>query len=81
MDQELQVRVGSLAVPLTSTIIGALQKARNITSLYTHQVNAIDALQKGKNVIVSTSTASGKSIIYQVRLKPLILMKCVTHAN
>lgn len=34
--------------------------------LYLHQVLAIRALSRGKNVIVSTGTASGKSVIYQV---------------
>jgi DEAD/DEAH box helicase domain-containing protein len=44
----------------------ALKDTRNIRMLYSHQVSALRALAKGKNVIVSTSTASGKSVIYQV---------------
>ena len=52
--------------PLSDTIVQALRDARKIHSLYTHQVAAINALDRGKNVIVSTSTASGKSVIYQV---------------
>ena len=55
--------------PLSETIEQALRDARKICSLYTHQVAAINALARGKNVIVSTSTASGKSVIYQVRKK------------
>lgn len=54
--------------PLSATISQALTESRKITSLYTHQVAAIHALSEGKNVIVSTSTASGKSVIYQVIL-------------
>ncbi|KAK0448318.1 P-loop containing nucleoside triphosphate hydrolase protein [Desarmillaria tabescens] len=54
--------------PLSSTIQLALKDSRNITSLYSHQVTAINAIGHGKNVIVSTSTASGKSVIYQVPL-------------
>ncbi|KAI0781100.1 DEAD/H helicase [Trametes elegans] len=52
--------------PLPDTIAQALRDSRGITSLYTHQVAAISALRQKKNVIVSTSTASGKSVIYQV---------------
>ena len=56
----------TLVPPLSETISQALRDSRKITSLYTHQVAAINALGQGKNVIVSTSTASGKSVIYQV---------------
>lgn len=54
--------------PLSETIMKALQDSRKITSLYSHQAAAIDAIARGKNVIVSTSTASGKSVIYQVHI-------------
>ncbi|KAG7452861.1 P-loop containing nucleoside triphosphate hydrolase protein [Guyanagaster necrorhizus] len=57
-----------LDVPLSSTIQVALKDSRNITNLYSHQVTAINAIGKGRNAIVSTSTASGKSVIYQVPL-------------
>lgn len=52
--------------PLSDAISLALRDSRKIESLYTHQVAAIRALSEWKNVIVSTSTASGKSVIYQV---------------
>ncbi|KAG8891410.1 hypothetical protein FRC00_013714, partial [Tulasnella sp. 408] len=42
-----------------------------VTKLYGHQAKAINALGEGKHVIVSTGTASGKSVIYQV---PLLTM-------
>jgi DEAD/DEAH box helicase domain-containing protein len=57
---------GTLHPPLSDTILQALRDARNITALYTHQVAAISAISNRKHVIVSTSTASGKSVIYQV---------------
>lgn len=60
------VDVGTPDPPLSDTILMALRDARKITKLYTHQANAIAALSQGKSVIVSTSTASGKSVIYQV---------------
>jgi DEAD/DEAH box helicase domain-containing protein len=37
-----------------------------IDALYMHQVSATDAVRMGKNVIVSTPTASGKSLIYNL---------------
>ncbi|KAG6909832.1 hypothetical protein DXG01_015105 [Tephrocybe rancida] len=56
----------TLEPPLSTPISQALLDSRKITSLYSHQVAAIQALAQGKHVIVSTSTASGKSVIYQV---------------
>ncbi len=41
-------------------------KHLGIEMLYQHQVSATDAVRKGKNVIVSTPTASGKSLIYNL---------------
>ncbi|KAI0336366.1 DEAD/H helicase [Cubamyces sp. BRFM 1775] len=61
-------QTATLDPPLSEAISQALRDSRKITSLYTHQVAAIHALRQGKNVIVSTSTASGKSVIYQVPL-------------
>jgi DEAD/DEAH box helicase domain-containing protein len=37
-----------------------------IEALYLHQVNATDAVRRGENIIVSTPTASGKSLIYNL---------------
>lgn len=51
---------------LTPTIAQALLGTRGIKSFYAHQAAAILALSRGKHVVVSTSTASGKSLIYQV---------------
>ncbi len=46
--------------------MNALKHSRKIAEFYIHQTAAIDAIRQGKHVIVSTSTASGKSVIYQV---------------
>ncbi len=35
-------------------------------TLYSHQRKALDLLGKGKNVIITTPTASGKSLVYQI---------------
>ncbi|KAI6043047.1 P-loop containing nucleoside triphosphate hydrolase protein [Pisolithus marmoratus] len=52
--------------PSLQSIRQALRDSRKITSFYTHQAAAINAVCDKKHVIVSTSTASGKSVIYQV---------------
>lgn len=61
-------RLGSPNPPISDEICTALRMARGINTLYLHQSQAIDALYQHKHVIVSTSTASGKSVIYQVPL-------------
>lgn len=50
----------------SQSIQEALLAARNINTFYSHQALAINAVYNGKSVIVSTSTASGKSVVYQV---------------
>ncbi|KAG1351765.1 hypothetical protein G6F62_002886 [Rhizopus arrhizus] len=50
---------------LPKEIVCALEK-KGISNLYIHQANAIKGIREGKHVIVSTSTASGKSLIYQI---------------
>lgn len=62
----LKKNLGILDKPLSTAVANAIQSARNITDLYSHQAAAINAIDKSSNVIVSTRTASGKSIIYQV---------------
>ncbi|TKA80079.1 hypothetical protein B0A55_02473 [Friedmanniomyces simplex] len=61
-----QAVYGELAFPLSQDLINALYNTRHIESLYSHQAEAINALHEGHNVIVSTSTSSGKSLIYQI---------------
>jgi len=56
---------GPLEKPLPDVLVAALKKA-GIENLYTHQVAAVDCVREGKNVIVSTPTASGKSLIYNL---------------
>ncbi|KAJ5907590.1 hypothetical protein N7495_000272 [Penicillium taxi] len=51
---------------LSQDLVNALYNSRGITELYSHQAEAINYLYEGHNVIVSTSTSSGKSLIYQI---------------
>jgi DEAD/DEAH box helicase domain-containing protein len=57
---------GDLSFQLSQGLVNALYNTRGITQLYSHQAEAINHLYNGHNVIVSTSTSSGKSLIYQV---------------
>jgi DEAD/DEAH box helicase domain-containing protein len=57
---------GDLNFLMSQHLVNALYTARNITRLYSHQADAINNLHDGHNVIVSTSTSSGKSLIYQI---------------
>ena len=57
---------GDLDTELSPNIMDALYGTKKITQLYAHQAEAINHLSQGRNVIVSTSTSSGKSLIYQL---------------
>lgn len=52
-----------------------LLKAQGITNLYYHQTLALEDIQKGKNVLVTTDTASGKSLIYNLAFLKTFLHK------
>ncbi len=49
--------------PLVESLQNCL-KEHDMASLYTHQVEAINNARQGRNVIVVTSSASGKSLCY-----------------
>ena len=57
---------GDLNFLLSQDLVNALYNTKNITQLYAHQAEAINNLHAGHHVIVSTSTSSGKSLIYQL---------------
>jgi len=46
--------------------VRSLLRRQNIHELYTHQAAAIDAIDAGGDVVVVTSTASGKSLCYNL---------------
>ncbi len=74
-----QAKYGRLAKPLPETLAGAL-KTSGISQLYTHQVDAIDAIREGHNVVVTTSTASGKTLCYNLPVLEAILNDWRTRA-
>lgn len=57
---------GDLKFQLSQNLVNALYHVKSITQLYSHQAEAINNLYDGNNVIISTSTSSGKSLIYQL---------------
>ncbi|KAI1499353.1 hypothetical protein F5X99DRAFT_286507 [Biscogniauxia marginata] len=57
---------GELDFLLSQDMVNALYNAKGITQFYAHQAEAINSLHAGENVVVSTSTSSGKSLIYQL---------------
>ncbi|KAI2614122.1 P-loop containing nucleoside triphosphate hydrolase protein, partial [Hypoxylon fragiforme] len=57
---------GDLDFLLSQDMVNALYNAKGITQFYAHQAEAINSLHAGHHVVVSTSTSSGKSLIYQL---------------
>ncbi|KAH7137114.1 hypothetical protein B0J13DRAFT_448863 [Dactylonectria estremocensis] len=57
---------GDLQFLLSQDLVNALYNAKGITQFFAHQSEALNSLYEGKNVVVSTSTSSGKSLIYQL---------------
>ena len=63
---------GELAQPLHASLQRAVE-AQGLWPLYSHQAEAVNALQRGENVIVATPAASGKSLCYQASALDSIL--------
>lgn len=57
---------GDLTFLLSQNLVNALYNAKGITQFYAHQAEALNNLDEGQNVVVATSTSSGKSLIYQL---------------
>lgn len=64
--QAQPARYGELSKQLSQDMVNALYNSKNISQFFTHQADAINNLWEGHNVIVATSTSSGKSLIYQL---------------
>ncbi|KAK2027668.1 DEAD/DEAH box helicase [Colletotrichum zoysiae] len=57
---------GDLNFLLSQDLVNALYNSKGITQFFAHQTEAINGLLEGQHVVVSTSTSSGKSLIYQL---------------
>ena len=60
--------------------IQAVLSHLGIDRLYNHQVQALDFIRSGKNIVTATPTASGKSLIYNIPVIESILLDPGSHA-
>ncbi len=59
---------GGLAPPVEAAL-----KAQGIQQLYCHQADAIHRVRRGRNVVIVTATASGKTLCYNVPVMETLL--------
>jgi DEAD/DEAH box helicase domain-containing protein len=60
--------------------LGSLLEGRGIARLYSHQRRAVDLVRAGKNVVVVTPTASGKTLCYNLPVFTSLLEEPETRA-
>src|SRR4030043_1432656 len=77
--QPREARTADLDRPLSPALQARLDK-KWITSLYTHQAEAINNTRQGKNVMVATSSASGKSLCYNIAVAETLLSEAGSRA-
>ncbi len=67
-DRTLPATAGSFAPlpPSLSPALAAALRARGVDRLYAHQAQAYEAARRGRHVVVSTPTASGKSLCFHL---------------
>ncbi|MBW7996492.1 MAG: DEAD/DEAH box helicase, partial [Candidatus Glassbacteria bacterium] len=70
---------GELVPPLPEILAHALEQT-GVTRLYSHQAEAVDAVRCGENVVVSTPTASGKTLIYNLPVLEACIRDSATRA-
>jgi len=67
-----EANCAQLDKPLTSSLQNCLNE-HGLLPLYTHQAEAVNNARQGKNVIVATSSASGKTLCYNIAVLEAIL--------
>jgi DEAD/DEAH box helicase domain-containing protein len=55
-------------------------KSHNIQALYSHQATAWDCIRQGKNIIISTGTATGKTLCYNLPVIDCLFRDHSSHA-
>jgi DEAD/DEAH box helicase domain-containing protein len=60
-----EAQYGELMLPINPRLNAVLQ-TQGIEKLYSHQVNAIDSIRNGNDIVIVTSTASGKTLCYNI---------------
>jgi len=71
--EELRAREARYAEITLDPRLQAALARRGISRLYTHQAEAISHVREGKNVVVVTGTASGKTLCYWVPIAESLL--------
>ncbi|EDO18886.1 hypothetical protein Kpol_1023p55 [Vanderwaltozyma polyspora DSM 70294] len=69
--EERDASYADLDFSLSPEVYQAIEHDR----FYSHQADAVNAIHHGQNVIITTSTSSGKSLIYQLTAIDLLLKK------
>jgi DEAD/DEAH box helicase domain-containing protein len=72
-------RFAELATPLPPVLAAALAQT-GCQRLFSHQAQAIDLVRAGRDVIVATPTASGKSLIYTLPVLERLINDPTAHA-
>jgi DEAD/DEAH box helicase domain-containing protein len=67
-----EAEFAELDEPLVASLQDSLTK-HGISSLYTHQAEAVNNSRQGRNVMVATSSASGKSLCYNIAVLETLL--------
>jgi DEAD/DEAH box helicase domain-containing protein len=67
-----EARYGNLEPPLTPRLREALEQV-GVRNLYAHQTEAIDLARSGFHLIITTPTASGKSLCYNAPILETLL--------
>jgi len=65
-------RYAELDEPLEASLQDCLTE-HGLTRLYTHQATAVNQAQQGKNVMVATASASGKTLCYNIAVLQALL--------
>ncbi len=63
---------GKLDEPLEASLQGCLDE-HGLMPLYTHQAEAVNRIRRGENVMVATSSASGKTLCYNIAVLQSLL--------
>jgi DEAD/DEAH box helicase domain-containing protein len=74
-----RVTHGALDEPLDASLQTCLE-AQGLWPLYSHQAAAVNHVRAGKNVIVATFSASGKSLVYNIAVMQAALAEPGTRA-
>jgi DEAD/DEAH box helicase domain-containing protein len=74
-----RAQYGKLDEPLAPALLDCLD-VNGLSRLYSHQVKALNYVRAGKNVIIATSSASGKSLVYNIAVMQAILTEPATRA-